>query len=97
MSDVLRVGVVGTGAIGRTHIERINNTLQGATVVACSDVNAEFGKSVAEKYGCKFYEDGEQMIASDEVDAVVVTTIDEFHEKYVTAAVKAGKFDLRIS
>ena len=32
------------------------------------------------------------MIASDEVDAVVVTTIDEFHEKYVTAAVKAGKF-----
>ena len=92
MSDVLRVGVVGTGAIGRAHIDRINNALQGAKVVACSDVNVEFGKSVAEKYGCRFYEDGEAMIASDEVDAVVVTTIDEFHEKYVMAAVKAGKF-----
>ena len=86
MSDMLRVAVVGTGAIGRTHIERIQNTLQGATVVACSDVNVDFGKSVAEKYGCKFYEDGVEMIYSDEVDAVVVTTIDEYHEMYTTAA-----------
>ena len=58
MSKDLRIGVVGVGAIGRTHIERINHQLQGGKVVACSDVNAEFGKSVADKYGCKFYADG---------------------------------------
>ena len=57
MSKDLRIGVVGVGAIGRTHIERINHQLQGGKVVACSDVNAEFGKSVADKYGCKFYAD----------------------------------------
>ena len=49
MSKDLRIGVVGVGAIGRTHIERINHQLQGGKVVACSDVNAEFGKSVADK------------------------------------------------
>ena len=27
--EELRIGLVGTGAIGRTHIERINNTLRG--------------------------------------------------------------------
>ena len=27
--ETLRIGLVGTGGIGRTHIERINNTLQG--------------------------------------------------------------------
>ena len=91
-TEVLRVGVVGVGAIGRTHIERINNKLQGAKVVACADVNEEFGKSVAEKYGCKFYNDGEAMIASDDIDAVIVTTIDPFHEQYVMAAIKAGKY-----
>ncbi len=90
--DVLRVGVVGVGAIGRTHIDRINHKLQGARVVACSDVNVEFGKKVAEDYGCTFYEDGEAMIASDAVDALVVTTLDPFHEQYVMAAIRAGKY-----
>lgn len=90
--EELRIGVVGTGAIGRTHIERINHKLQGAKVVACADVNAEFGRSVAEKYGCRFYEDGEEMIRSDEIDAVIVTTIDPFHEQYVMAAIRAGKY-----
>lgn len=36
MAD-LKLGLIGTGAIGRTHIGRINNKLQGAKVVALSD------------------------------------------------------------
>lgn len=90
--EELRIGLVGTGAIGRTHIERINNTLQGGKVVACADANIDFCKSVAEKYGIKAYEKGEDMIASDDIDAVVVTTLDPFHEQYVMAAIKAGKY-----
>ena len=46
----------------------------------------------AEKYGIKAWENGEEMIASDEIDAVVVTTLDPFHEQYVMAAIKAGKY-----
>jgi len=88
----LKIGLVGTGAIGRTHIERINNTLKGGKVVACSDVNVEFGKSVAAKFGCTFFSDGELMIADSGIDAVIVTTGDAYHEKYVMAAIKAGKF-----
>lgn len=90
--EELRIGLVGTGAIGRTHIERINHTLQGGRVVACADANIDFCKSVAEKYGIQAYENGEDMIASDNIDAVVVTTLDPFHEQYVTAAIKAGKY-----
>lgn len=91
MTD-LKIGLVGTGAIGRTHIERINNTLQGARVVACSDISAGFGQSVAEKYGLEFFVDGEAMITDPGIDAVVVTTADPYHESYVMAAIKAGKF-----
>jgi len=88
----LKIGLIGTGAIGRTHIERINNTLQGARVIACSDVHTEFGKSVAVKYGLTFFADGEAMINDASIDAVVVTTADPFHEQYVMAAIQAGKY-----
>ena len=88
----LRIGLVGTGMIGRTHIERINNKLQGAKVIACADANIDFCKSVAAKYGLKAYDKGEDMIASDDIDAVIVTTLDPFHEEYVMAAIKAGKY-----
>ena len=87
----LKIGLVGTGAIGRTHIERINNSLQGGRVVACADANIDFCKSVAEKYSIKAFATGEEMINSDEVEAVICTTADPFHEQYVMAAIKAGK------
>lgn len=87
----LRIGLVGTGGIGRTHIERINNQLQGGKVVACADINRDFCKKVADKYGINAFETGEQLIADDSVDAVVVATSDPFHRQFVLEAVKAGK------
>lgn len=92
MKTVLQIGVIGTGAIGRTHIERINNKLSGGKVIACSDVNREFGEKVAAQYGCEFFADGEELINDPRIDAVVVATADPFHEQYVLAAIKAGKY-----
>ena len=37
----LKLGVIGAGAIGKEHIRRCTQVLQGATVVAVSDINAE--------------------------------------------------------
>ena len=36
----VRIGVIGTGAIGRDHARRINQVLGGAAIVALSDVNS---------------------------------------------------------
>lgn len=88
----LRIGLVGTGGIGRTHIERINTKLQGAKVVACADPAAAFGLSVAEKFGIKGYEDPIAMINDPEIDAIINTTADEYHEQFVMEAIKAGKY-----
>lgn len=88
----LRIGLVGTGAIGRTHIERINHKLQGARVTACADPAAKFGMAVAEKMGLKGYEDPYEMIKDPDIDAVINTTADQYHEQYVLAAIEAGKF-----
>lgn len=88
----LQVGLIGTGAIGRTHIERINTKLQGARVVACADANAEFGKKIADQYGLAYFATGEELAASDTIDAVVITAADPDHERFVLAGVKAGKY-----
>ena len=88
----LRVGVIGTGAIGSDHIRRLTHVVTGAKVVALSDINVDNAKKIAEEYGAKFYETGEEVIEASDVDAVVVTSWDPTHAKYVLAAVKAGKF-----
>lgn len=90
--DVLQLGLIGTGAIGRTHIERINNCLQGAKVIAVCDAFPESGKKAAETYGCEFIADGEALINDERIDAVIVTTADPYHAQYVKAAIKAGKY-----
>ena len=88
----LRIGVIGTGMIGRSHIERINNKLSGGKVIACADINKDFCVKVAEQYNIKPYDTGEALIESPDIDAVIVTTSDAYHEQYVMAAIHAGKY-----
>lgn len=89
----LRIGVIGTGAIGEDHIRRITNTLSGAKIVAVTDVNVEQAKAVIknQKLDAKLYESGHGLIQSKEVDAVLVTSWGPTHEEFVLAAIAAGK------
>lgn len=89
----LKVGVIGTGMIGRDHTRRIQQVLAGAEVVALSDVNLASAESVRNDLAphAKLYETGEALIAAPEVDAVLVTSWGATHEPYVLAAVAAGK------
>jgi len=90
--ETLNIGVIGTGAIGRDHIKRIMTKLQGAKVVAVSDVNEEVAHQVAETYGAAFIANGEELIEESLVDAVIVTSLDATHEQYVSCAIKNGKY-----
>ena len=88
----LRIGLVGTGGIGRTHIDRVNTKLQGGKVVACADPAGAFGLKIAEQFGIKGYENPSDMIADPEIDAIMVTTADAYHKQYVLESIKAGKY-----
>lgn len=90
----LRIGVIGTGAIGEDHIRRLTDVITGAKVVALSDINVDKAKSIADKYSAKFYATGQEVIESPEVDAIVIASWDPTHAQYVVASIKAGKFVL---
>jgi len=88
----LRIGVIGMGAIGREHSKRLMEKITGCTVTAVADINVEGAAKFAEQYGAKVYQEGEDLINDPNVDAVVVTSWDEAHAKYVLASIAAGKY-----
>ena len=89
----VRIGVIGTGMIGRDHTRRIQQVLAGAEVVALSDYSPDAARGVQADLapGAKVYETGAELIAAPDVDAVLVTSTGATHEAYVLAAIAAGK------
>ena len=88
----LNVGVIGVGMIGQDHIRRITHVLSGARVSAVTDVDLDRAKQVAAGLpSAKALQTGQELIADDEVDAVVVTSWGPTHEEYVLASIAAGK------
>ena len=69
---MLNVGVIGCGGMGKDHIKRLTNKIQGANVVAVSDVFEEGAKEAAALAGgAKVYTDGKDLINDPDVDAVL--------------------------
>lgn len=88
----LRVGVIGTGMIGRDHIRRLTEVVAGARVVAVTDTDEVSAKEVAAALGdVQVHASGEDLVADDGVQAVLVCSWGPTHEQYVLAALAAGK------
>ena len=88
----LKVGVIGTGMIGRDHIRRITQVLAGARVVALSDTNADVAREVAAGLeNATVHATGQELIEDPNVDAVVVASPGPTHDEYVVASIAAGK------
>ncbi|MEZ3142821.1 Gfo/Idh/MocA family protein [Halobaculum sp. MBLA0143] len=81
-----RVGIVGLGGIAHHHAERLVET--DARLVGGMDV----AESARERFGDTFdvvtFADAAPLF--EQIDAVVVTTPNRFHEEYAVAALEAG-------
>ena len=87
----LRIGVVGTGQMGRYHVERLAGGVPDAEVVAVSDVYVEGAKQVAEQVGARAYSDGHELIADDQVQAVLIASPGFTHEEFTLACLATDK------
>lgn len=87
MTDAVRVGVVGVGAIGRTHA-RIYADASAAELVGVHDTHAGRAEQVAARYGCPVFERLEDLLP--EIEAVSVAVPTHEHFDVAMACMKAG-------
>ncbi len=89
---MIKLGVIGTGRIGKLHVENINKFVPDAKVIAVADVMIDYSREWAKEQGIEHvYQDYNELLQNPEVDAVVVATSTDTHATVAIAACKAGK------
>jgi predicted dehydrogenase len=92
LADVreLRVGIVGTGFIGRVHARAAR--VAGAQLAGVASSTPERAAAARRELGAeRSYDSGEEMIASDAIDVVHICTPNNLHVPLARAAIAAGK------
>lgn len=89
MSDALRLGMIGTGAIAQSYFK----ATEGCSEVrwaAVADVRAEAAQAAAETLGCAAFRDHAELIAKGGCDAIVVCTPPATHLEIALDVIAAG-------
>ena len=88
----VRVGVVGVGIMGADHVERLAGRTAHAELVAVADPDEQRAGELASRHdGVRSHGDALELIAADDVDAVVLASPGFVHEEQVLACLAAGK------
>jgi myo-inositol 2-dehydrogenase / D-chiro-inositol 1-dehydrogenase len=86
----VRTAVIGLGAIGPTHA-RWCASVPESTLVAVCDASEPRAREVAERFGVQPYTDYHDVLARDDVDAVIIATPSFLHARMAIDAARAGK------
>ena len=87
----MRIALAGAGAFGAKHLDGLA-VIDGVTVTSVVSRRLEQAKEVARKYGVGHAStDLDEVLARDDVDAVILATPTQLHARQAIAAMRAGK------
>ena len=88
----LNVGLIGAGRLGKVYARDLATRIAGARLVALADVNAQLAVEVAAAFDVpRSVSDPHDLLASPDVDAVVIASPTHTHRDLVIAAAATGK------
>ena len=91
MANKLRVGIIGTGGISRSHMAGYSKLGDRVEVVAACDIDEAKLNAYCKQYGIpKQYTDFNEMMANEELDCVSVCTWNAAHKDATIAALRGG-------
>jgi predicted dehydrogenase len=91
MSTAIKIGIIGCGVIGRSHIECYRH-IPGVEVVACASSDGATARTTAAEFGIPHHYAGyADLIARTDVQAVDVCLHNNLHLPATLCALQAGK------
>ncbi|MCW3490000.1 inositol 2-dehydrogenase [Dethiobacter alkaliphilus] len=92
MSKKLKIGVIGTGRIGKLHTNNIVKNFTNVEIKAIADVYADQAKDWAASLGItEVYNDYKKIMNDPEIDAVLICSSTDTHSQFTIEAANAGK------
>ncbi|HEX6387269.1 MAG TPA: Gfo/Idh/MocA family oxidoreductase, partial [Anaerolineae bacterium] len=90
--NVIQVGVIGAGRIGRLHAEHLATRIRGVAVAAIADVNAEAAQATAAQWRVPVAApDYTKLLMDPDIDAVAICSSTDTHARIIQEAAAAGK------
>ncbi|MGC8962996.1 MAG: inositol 2-dehydrogenase [Candidatus Bipolaricaulaceae bacterium] len=90
--NIIKLGLIGAGRIGKLHAENIARYIPEARLVAVADAVKDVARDVAAKYGLtKVFQDYRDLVNDPEIDAVLICTSTNTHVEIIQAAAAAKK------
>jgi myo-inositol 2-dehydrogenase/D-chiro-inositol 1-dehydrogenase len=86
---MIRVGLLGTGRIGRLHAENIASHRE-STLTAVADIDDESANNLAAQFGA-IVKSADEVIADPNIDAILIATSTDTHSDFIEKASSAGK------
>ncbi len=87
--NIVRVGIIGSGFMGRTSAETVTRYLQRAKLVAIA--GGSRAPTLATEYGVQVEPSVEALLQRSDIDAVFISTPHAAHASEAVAAAQAGK------
>ncbi len=88
--DVIRYGIIGCGGIAHTHAESLMQ-IEGAKLIGVSGCSAQEPVGFAQKYCIKSFDSTEQLLMSEDIDAVTICTPSGYHAAIAISAAEHKK------